>query len=319
MSNRSSEDAFSGDELLLAVEIAERYYLRHQSKLTIATELDVSRFRVARILQRSLDEGLVRISIAAPRERNTELADQLRARYDLEHVVLVDMQTLKQEQRLRELLGRAAAALIMRITTRNDVLGLGWGRSVAATAAAITTLPPCPIVQLGGIVGSLDTNSMEPLRMLSAVSHGDTYPLFAPLLLPDVDTANGLRRQPGIASTLEMFDKTTIGVVAVGSWTPPNSQLREAFNRGEQRRMSEQGVRAEVCGVLLDDRGNPLMHEVSARTIAIGSEQLQQIPTTIAVAGGLTKVNAIHSVLLGRYATSLVTDLAVARELLARA
>jgi DNA-binding transcriptional regulator LsrR (DeoR family) len=58
---------------------------------------------------------------------------------------------------------------------------------------------------------------------------------------------------------------------------------------------------------------------VSARTIAIGGEQLQQIPTVIAVAGGLTKVNAIHSVLLGRYATSLVTDLTVARELLARA
>ncbi|WP_354497085.1 sugar-binding domain-containing protein [Mycetocola sp. 2940] len=301
------------------MEIAERHYLQQQSKLTIAAELDISRFRVARILQRSLDEGLVRISIAAPRRRNTELADQLRARYDLEHVVLVDMQTLKQEQRLRELLGAAAAALVMRIVTKDDVLGLGWGRSIAATASAISALPPCPIVQLGGIVGSLGSNSMEPLRMLSAISHGETYPLFAPLLLPDAETANGLRRQPGIASTFDMFDKTTIGVVSVGSWTPPNSQLREAFVRSEQRRMTEQGVRAEVCGVLLDDRGNPLMPEVSARTIAIGGEQLQQIPTVIAVAGGLTKANAIHSVLLGRYATSLVTDLAVARELLSRA
>ncbi len=318
MSERPRNEAPADDDMLLAVEIAERYYLRQQSKLTIAAELDVSRFRVARILQRSLDEGLVRISIAAPRERNIELADQLRARYDLEHVVLVDMQTLKQEQRLRELLGRAAAALIMRIATENDVLGLGWGRSITATAAAINALPACPIVQLGGIVGSLGTNSMEPLRILSAIGHGEAYPLFAPLLLPDVETANGLRRQPGIASTLEMFDKITIGVVSVGSWTPPNSQLREAFNRGEQRRISEMGVHAEVCGVLLDDRGNPLMPEVSAKTIAIGGEQLQQIPTVIAVAGGLTKVNAIHSVLLGRYATSLVTDLAVARELLAR-
>jgi DNA-binding transcriptional regulator LsrR (DeoR family) len=57
---------------------------------------------------------------------------------------------------------------------------------------------------------------------------------------------------------------------------------------------------------------------VSERTIAIGGEQLRRIPTVIAVAGGLSKANAIHSVLLGRYATSLVTDIAVARDLLQR-
>ena len=318
MSELAGDDAWTEEETLLAVDVAERHYLRQQSKLTIAGELGISRFRVARILQRSLDDGLVRISIAAPRQRNTELADQLRARYDLDHVVLVDMQTLKKEQRLREVLGRAAAGLVMRLATEDDVLGMGWGRSITATAAAITALPRCPIVQLGGITGTAGENSMEPLRLLSAIGHGDTYPLYAPLLLPDIATATGLRKQPGIATTIDMFDHTTIGVVAVGSWDPPNSQLRAAFTPAEQRDMLERGVRAEVCGVLLDDSGNPLLPEVSGRTLAIGGEQLRQIPTVIAVAGGLTKVKAIHSVLLGRYATSLVTDVAAGRELLER-
>jgi len=318
MSTPDADGPWDDEDVLLAIDIAERYYQRQQRKLTIANELGLSRFKVARILQRSVDEGIVRIIIETPQQRSTELARQLRARYDLEHVVLVDMQSLKQEQRLRELLGRAAASLVMQLTTEDDVLGMGWGRSVTSTAAAITTLPRCPIVQLGGIVGAPGANSMEPLRMLAGVSQGTAYPLYAPLLLPDATTAEGLRKQPGIASTIEMFDRTTIGVVAVGSWDPPNSQLRVAFSLAEQRHMKEQGVRAEVCGVLLDDVGNPLLPEVSERTIAIGGEQLRRIPTVIAVAGGLSKANAIHSVLLGRYATSLVTDIAVARDLLQR-
>jgi DNA-binding transcriptional regulator LsrR (DeoR family) len=316
MSGPDTDGPWNDDDVLLAIDVAERYYQRQQRKLTIADELGISRFKVARVLQRAVDEGIVRIIIEAPRQRSTELADQLRARYDLEHVVLVDMQSLRQEERLRGLLGRAAASLVMKLTTENDVLGMGWGRSVTSTAAAITALPRCPIVQLGGMAGAPGANSMEPLRMLSGVGQGPTYPLYAPLLLPDAATAAGLRKQPGIASTIAMFDRTTIGVVAVGSWDPPNSQLRVAFSIAEQRHMKEHGVRAEVCGVLLDEVGNPLLPEVSERTIAIGGEQLRRIPTVIAVAGGLSKTNAIHAVLLGRYATSLVTDIAVARELL---
>jgi DNA-binding transcriptional regulator LsrR (DeoR family) len=316
MSGPDTDGPWDDDDVLLAIDVAERYYQRQQRKLTIADELGISRFKVARVLQRAVDEGIVRIIIEAPRQRSTELADQLRARYDLEHVVLVDTQSLRQEERLRGLLGRAAASLVMKLTTENDVLGMGWGRSVTSTAAAITALPRCPIVQLGGMAGAPGASSMEPLRMLSGVGRGTTYPLYAPLLLPDAATAAGLRKQPGIASTIAMFDRTTIGVVAVGSWDPPNSQLRVAFSLAEQRHMKEHGVRAEVCGVLLDEVGNPLLPEVSERTIAIGGEQLRRIPTVIAVAGGVSKTNAIHAVLLGRYATSLVTDIAVARELL---
>src|SRR5882757_8888740 len=213
MSTPDADGPWDDEDVLLAIDIAERYYQRQQRKLTIANELGLSRFKVARILQRSVDEGIVRIIIETPQQRSTELARQLRARYDLEHVVLVDMQSLKQEQRLRELLGRAAASLVMQLTTEDDVLGMGWGRSVTSTAAAITTLPRCPIVQLGGIVGAPGANSMEPLRMLAGVSQGTAYPLYAPLLLPDATTAEGLRKQPGIASTIEMFDRTTIGVV----------------------------------------------------------------------------------------------------------
>jgi DNA-binding transcriptional regulator LsrR (DeoR family) len=316
MSDSDTTGAWDDDELALAVDIARRYYIEHKSKSDIADALKLSRFKVARILQRSLDEGVVQISIASPKQSYAELAGQLRARYDLNHVVIVDTKFLGPEGRLRETLGKAAAQLLQRLATPDDVVGLGWGRTITAMSKSITAFPECPVVQLGGIVGTTSDNSMEPVRAVAAVSNGASYPLYAPLLMPDPASAAVLKAQPGIAETVAMFERTTIGVVAVGSWEPPNSQLQKLFTPAEQTSMRDRGVRAEVCGVLLDGEGRSILPEISSRTIAIGGDQLRTIPNVIAVAGGLSKVGAIHSVLVGRYATSLVTDLDVARVLL---
>jgi DNA-binding transcriptional regulator LsrR (DeoR family) len=318
MSGTDPEGDWTDDELALAIDIARRYYIENKGKSEIAAELRLSRFKVARVLQRSLDEGIVQISIASPKQSYAELANQLRARYDLNHVVIVDTKFLGPEGRLREQLGKAAAQLLERMAGPDDVVGLGWGRTITAMARSITTFPACPVVQLGGIVGTTNDNSMEPVRAVAAVSTGESYPLYAPLLMPDAASAAALKAQPGIAETVAMFERTTIGVVAVGSWEPPNSQLQKLFTPAEQTSMRDRGVRAEVCGVLLDGEGRSILPEISSRTIAIGGDQLRTIPNVVAVAGGLSKVNAIHSVLVGRYATSLVTDLDVARVLLRR-
>jgi DNA-binding transcriptional regulator LsrR (DeoR family) len=282
----------------------------------IAAALGVSRFRVARLLQQCVRDGIVRIAITPPGETHTEIESLLRDRYDLEHVVVVGPNAAEPERDLRAQLGHAAADLLMRIATARDVIGVGWGRTIKAMTEAVTALPPCPIVQLGGMTGNPGENSMELVRRLAAVSRGHAYPLYAPLIVGDEGTAEGLRRQPGIADTMRRYDDVTIGVIAVGSWDPPNSQLRIAVSTEERRRLTALGVRAEVCAVLLDANGQTLAGDVTRRTLAIGADQLRRIPAVIAVAGGLSKAHAIHSVLIGRYATSLVTDIGVARQLL---
>jgi DNA-binding transcriptional regulator LsrR (DeoR family) len=299
-----------------ALEVARRFYTLQQNKVVIAHELGITRFKVARLLQQCLDSGIVRVTITPPGPGGSEVEQRLRDRFDLRHVVVVNSTEHEPEPAIRKRLGSATAALLMRLATPDDVLGIGWGRTVKAMADEVTALPKCPIVQLGGMAGSLAENSMELVRRLAAVSHGQAFPLYAPLLLPDVDTTEGLLRQQGIAATVKRFDDVTIAVVAVGSWEPPNSQLRAALSVAEQRRLSQLGVRAEVCAALLDDRGNPVVDGISGRMLAIGAGQLLRIPTVIAAAGGLSKVGALRSVLLGRYATSLVVDLVAAQELL---
>ncbi|MDX6206415.1 MAG: hypothetical protein QOF39_2472 [Frankiales bacterium] len=300
----------------LALEVARRYYELQQNKVEIAAALDITRFKVARLLRLCLDSGIVHVTITPPGAGGSDIEQRLRTLYDLQHVVVVDARLNEPEPLARKRLGEAAAALLMRLVTERDVVGCGWGRTMKATADAVTALPTCPIVQLGGMAGNLGENSTELVRRLAAVSHGQAYPLYAPLLLPDAETREGLLRQPGIAATVKRFGDVTIALVAVGSWDPPNSQLRAALSVTEQRRLSQLGVRAEVCGALLDDDGQPLSDVVTDRMLAIGAAQLRRIPTVIAAAGGTSKVHALRSVLLGRLVTSLVTDRQAAQSLL---
>ena len=55
-------------ELVQMARIARRHYLEGQSKRAIAEELGLSRFHVARSLQKARESGLVRITIDVPSE-----------------------------------------------------------------------------------------------------------------------------------------------------------------------------------------------------------------------------------------------------------
>lgn len=77
-------------ELVQAAAMARRFYLEGKSKIQIAEEFGVSRFKVARVLETALERDLVRIEIRVPSELDAERSDALRARYGLRHAVVVE-------------------------------------------------------------------------------------------------------------------------------------------------------------------------------------------------------------------------------------
>ena len=119
-----------------------------------------------------------------------------------------------------------------------------------------------------------------------------------------------------MAEAFRLFDRLTKAVVAIGSWDPPDSQLRNGLDEFEREAMRSLGVRAEICSTLVDDDGHAVAAELTDRQVAISGDQLRHIPEVIAVAGGQAKVAAVRAVLTGGYITSLVTDASVARILL---
>jgi DNA-binding transcriptional regulator LsrR (DeoR family) len=314
-----TQDLLGGPaQLVLTASVARRYYLDGRSKIEIAEEFQLSRFKVARLLDAARASGLVRIEIGHPGVIDVRLSAELRDAYALQHAIVVD--TMEEDaSTLRQQVGRAGAELLSEIVTSEDVLGLGWARSLLAMSAALTSLAPCRVVQLTGALSrpDVDESSIELVRDVARISNGPAYYFYAPMIVPDATTAAALLRQPEVARAIDQFASVTKAVVGVGAWSPPYSTVYDAISPGERKSLLQLGVRADVSGVLLDVDGVAVRAPLTERMIGIRAAQLRQIPEIIALAYSAEKAAAARAAILGGYITGLVTHTAFARALLA--
>jgi DNA-binding transcriptional regulator LsrR (DeoR family) len=303
--------------LVLSATVARRFYLDGISKSDIATELGLSRFKVARLLDRARADGLVRIELDYRGEINLDLSVRLRTEYGLRHSVVIDSPD-SDDALLRANVGRAAAGLVSEIIDSEDVLGLAWARSLTAMRTALTKLAPCPVVQLTGALSrpDVDESSIELVRDVARTSRGTAFYFYAPMIVPDAATAQVLRTQPEVARAIAKFPEVTKAVVGLGAWQNNQSTVADAVTERERQEMYSLGVRAELCGIQLDAEGTALTTALTERIIGIDAEQLRAVPDVIAVAYGSAKAAAVRAALRGGFVTSLVTHAALAEALL---
>jgi DNA-binding transcriptional regulator LsrR (DeoR family) len=300
--------------------VARSHYVEGKAKTEIAEQFGISRFKVARLLELARDTGLVRIEIGRPGAIDIALSSELQAVFRLRQAIVVD--TLETNAApLRDLVGRAGADLLSEIVTADDVLGLGWARSLLAIKAALQRLAPCPVVQLTGALSrpDVDVSSIELVRDIARIGGGPAYYFYAPMLVPDATTAEVLRRQPEVARAFNHFPSVTKAVVGVGGWRPPASTVYDAITPAERAYLLKHGACADVSGVVLDSDGRPIDVPPADRMIRIGPEQLHRIPEVIAIAYGPEKAPAARAAIAGGFVTGLVTHTGFARAMLALA
>lgn len=303
----------------LAASVARRFHLQGHTKMEIAAEFGISRFKVARLLDAAREAGIVRIEIAVPDPVDVALSDQLRSRYGLRSaLVLADNAVPAGELELRSNIADLAARLLGEVLASGDVLGLAWSRTVNVMADLVTSLPRCSVVQMCGVYSRMDMrdNSVETVRRVAASCGGRPYPIYAPLVLPDRRTAETLRRQPGIAEAFERFDRLDKAVVAIGAWRAGQSTVHDVLDAGERAAIGRLGARAEMSAHLFDGGGRLLTTGLSHHVLGISAEQLRAVPEVIGLGGGIEKAQALDAVLRSGLLTTVVTDAAAATEAL---
>jgi DNA-binding transcriptional regulator LsrR (DeoR family) len=303
--------------LVLTATVARRYYLEGQSKSEIATTLGLSRFKVARLIDRALATGVVRIEIDSPGEIDLDLSSRLSAKYDLRHCVVMNIGEDNDDESMRRGLGRAAAELVSEIVQPGDVLGLSWARSLMAMRTALTRLAPCDVVQLTGSLSMPSNDSpIELVRDVARRSSGEALVFYAPMIVPDAATARVLRTQPEIARALEAYGKVTKAVVGIGAWRAGLSTVADSLEEREREAIYASGVRGELSGVQFDAEGDAVVTSLTDRLIGIDAARLLEVPEVIAIAYGTPKADAVRAAIRGGFVSSLVTHTAMARKLL---
>jgi DNA-binding transcriptional regulator LsrR (DeoR family) len=301
-----------------AITVARRYFIDRQTKIQIAEELGISRFKVARLIDEAVEAGLVRFEIDEVGELDARLSDRLRQQYSLRNALVLAGPDLPCSA-LFDPLGRVAASLLEEILTDGSTLGVAWGRTLAATANAISRLPKINVVQVAGGLTSLEfpQNSAELVYRMASAGNGTAYPIFLPMWVEDPSLVKRLRTEPSLAQVLHWYDRIDVLVSGIGSWKPPVSCLHDAFSKNWKRQVLGAGVQADLCATLLDKDGSVVPSPLDSLGLAINTKQIRRIPEVIAIAGGVEKADAILAALRGNWITTLVTDAGVARRLCA--
>ena len=181
--------------------VAHLHHEQGRTNIEIAEEMGISRLSIPALLRQAEAEGTVSYLIKPPAGLDADRSDRVREKYSLAEA-LIPTSTLST----------AVAALTARylreLLVGGAVVGVSWGELVARVVRELEArgpLPQCDIVQLLGGTTSLQSSlhATELVGRLSVLTGGAAYALHAPLVLPDVITADGLRREESIARTLE--------------------------------------------------------------------------------------------------------------------
>lgn len=302
---------------VLMATVARRFYLEGASKVEIAKELGISRFKVARVIEEALTVGLVRIEIGTAGDVDLDLSARLADVLRLRECIVVETGTAGVGQARRRL-ATAAGAYVSEVLKPGDVLGITWAREVYAMVEELTELPRVEVVQLCGaaLLPDDDASPVESVVRAARLAGTKGHVFFAPLIVDDEEAAAAVLRQPSVADALAQARRVTRAVVGVGYWGPHTSTIHDAVRPRVRADVASSGAIGEIAGVFFDVGGRIVRPELSRRVVTLGEDALLAIPHVCGVVFGPAKEPAVRAAVAGGILDSLVLDSALGRALL---
>lgn len=310
------------ENYLLKVKISKLYYQQNLSKVDISKKLRTSRFKIARLLEDAVKEGIVTINIKEPKNTYLDLENNLEEKFRIFRAYVVDSSS--DYNLTKRNLGRAAANCLDNIVYDGDIIGIAWGTTIYEM---INALPAkidkknISVVQLTGGLDQVETkyNAIELSSRLSKTFNSSCYQLYAPAIVDSIQIKKLLLSDSSIKRTLDMFSKVNIAVVGIGSVSPKPSTLlyKEGFLKEKDiKKIFLSHAAGDINTYFYDVNGNNCKSELEDRAVGMNIEQLKRVRHVIGVAGGEFKAKAILAALKGKIINILVTDYKTAKILL---
>jgi DNA-binding transcriptional regulator LsrR (DeoR family) len=291
------------------VRASRLYYELGETQNAIAAQLGVTRPQVSRLLKRARAEGIVEIRVVDRTSVDSPAADALRERFGLAAVHLAPT-IAGPEELTRRMVGRLAAEVLRRALRPGEIVGIGEGQSVAATAAALeetSSEVDLTVVPLCGGHWTTGTER-EPYRRVADAIDAAARGLMAPGLVDDAATQRSLVAHAGVRAIVELWDRLDVALYGIGApaWSAA------AVGERVDRELAAAGAIGEVLVAPFDLDGRFVCPTLRERVIAFDARSLARVPVSIAVASGPGKVRPILGALRSGVVRTLVTDVASA-------
>ena len=310
------------DELRLIARVARMYYEWDMRQSEIAKQLDLSQATVSRLLNRSKEEGIIRISVNLPKGVYTEMEETLVKKFGLRDVIVVDSLD-DNEKLIQRDLGAAAAYYLESSVRPNEVIGISsWSATLVALVEALHSLPRKPgikVVQILGGVGnpSVETHATRLTSRMAQLVNGDAVYLPVSGVLATEAARDILMADDVAQHAIRLFDQVTTALVGIGSIEPSPllAQSGNIFAPQELELLRQANAAGDILLRFFDQNGNLVETGLEKRVISMSLEQLSKVSRAIGVAGGSRKYAAILGALRGHWINILVTDHFTAKRL----
>ncbi|MGB7116168.1 MAG: sugar-binding transcriptional regulator [Anaerolineales bacterium] len=303
------------DELRLIARVARMYYEQDMRQSEIAKQLGLSQATVSRLLNRSKEEGIIRISVNLPKGVYTELEETLVKKFGLGDVIVVDSLD-DNESLIQRDLGAAAAYYLESAIRPNEVIGISsWSATLLALVDSLHSVPRKPGVKVVQILGGVGNPSVEAhaTRLTSRMAqlvNGEAVYLPVSGVLASEAARDILAADEVAQQAIRLFDHVTTALVGIGAIEPSPllAQSGNIFAPQEYDLLRQEKAVGDILLRFFDQDGNQVETGLEKRVISMSLEQLSKVSHAVGVAGGARKYAAILGALRGHRINILVTD-----------
>jgi len=308
---------------LLAIRAAELYYDEDKTQDEVGQILGLTRWKVGRLLASAKEKGYIRIEIVHPRARKLTLERELRERFALSDAIVVPLAGVSRSEDLRGRAAQAAADYLASLRPVPRTLGISWGRTLHDVAQHLGQgwATGVNVVQINGGVsvnqraGTAAATAVEIARKAS----GQATLLPSPAILERQETKESIESDRTVASVLSMAADASAYLYSAGVAGHDSALVESGYlTPAEVDELVRRGAVGDVVGRYIDANGMIVDPTLDQRTLGLPLEVLRRARTAIAVIAGSGKQAVARAVVTSGLCTVLVTDEAIALDLLGR-
>lgn len=301
------------------VEISCLYYNENKTQEEIAALLEISRFKVSRILKRAVEMGIVSITVNDPMSDLIEMEMELAKKYNLKKSIAVRTVAYNGETPFDQI-GKAGARYLNRIVAGHKILGVTWGRTLRHLISNLEEVKAddLTIIQLSGGMGTIEGTDTNVLTMMLGQKLG-ARPLLlqSPVVVKDKHTQKALLQEKSVAEILRIARTTDLSLVGIGLLDRQGLLWQSGMmEERDYTVLKNAGAVGAICGRCYDINGNPCVSDWDDRVIGLTLNELKRIKHKVGIAFGMEKLDGIIGALSGQYLDVLITDEDVAGRLL---
>ncbi|WP_165784296.1 sugar-binding transcriptional regulator [Zhengella mangrovi] len=306
--NRSALRTSAASETI--ARVAHLYYILGLTQNEIAKQLNITRFKVHRMLAQAREQGMVRIAIDVPFAERLDLESQLVRRFGLDAAFVCPSDT-SEDVSLSDVIGHYAGSMISALLESGMTVATSWGSTLRALAMAIepNAADHLSVVSMIGTLATRTTqDKYEAAAVLAERLGAECFFIPAPILCDTEEATIAINSQQAAQDAMERARSADLALLSIGGLGM--SSLREAsmLSDADYQLARDAGAIGNFIGRFIGADGMPLDHPLNARCVGIGPEGIIDVPRRVLAAGGKQKVEAMRAILDRGFATILVTD-----------